>query len=90
MSTHLQTTRYRVPATAPGAIRDRPEGAAWSDRLIQAALALYLIPALLVVLVAGGLGVVILAAARLLTGAQGGTVGGPRAPVGPESISSRR
>jgi hypothetical protein len=46
-----------------------------TGRLIQIALALYLIPALLVVLAVGGLGMLILGFARLLTGPVRGSLG---------------
>jgi hypothetical protein len=39
-----------------------------AGRLIQITLALYLLPALLAVLVIGGMGIVILKSSRLLTG----------------------
>jgi len=39
-----------------------------AGRLIQMALALYLIPALLMVLVVGGMGMLVLTVARLFTG----------------------
>jgi len=39
-----------------------------AGRLIQMALALYLIPALLMVLVVGGMGMVVLTVGRLFTG----------------------
>jgi hypothetical protein len=88
MSTHLRTTRFRIPVEVSGAIPDRSGGTAWLGRLIQIALALYLIPALLVVLVVGGIGMVVLAAARLLTVVLGGSAGRPQSPVGPASLSS--
>jgi hypothetical protein len=72
-----------MPVEVSGAIRGRPEDTVWFCRLIQIALAFYLIPALLVVLVVGGIGMVILAAARLLTAVLGGSAGGPQPPYGP-------
>ena len=83
MSTHLRTTRFRIPVAASGAFSDRSEGTAWLCRLIQIALALYLIPALLIVLVVGGIGMVVLAAARLLTMVLGGKAVRPQPPVEP-------
>lgn len=77
MATHLRTTQLRIPVAASGAIPDRSQGTTWPCRLIQIALALYLIPALLAVLVVGGIGVVVLAAARWLTAVLGGTAGRP-------------
>ena len=86
MSTHLRTARFRIPVAVSGAIPDRSEGTAGLCRLIQIALALYLIPALLVVLVVGGIGMVVLTAARLVTAAWGGSAGRPQPPVGPASL----
>jgi hypothetical protein len=83
MSTHLRTTRFRIPVAASGAFSDRSEGTAWLCRLIQIALALYLIPALLIVLVVGVIGMVVLAAARLLTMVLGGKAVRPQPPVEP-------
>jgi hypothetical protein len=85
MSTHLRTTRSRIPVAASGAFSDRSERTAWLGRLIQIALALYLIPALLIVLVVGGMGMVVVTAARLLTVALGGKAVGPQPPVRPAS-----
>jgi hypothetical protein len=59
-----------------------------SGHLFQVGLALYLLPALLVVLVAGVLGMLVLAATRLLTDIVGWQAYQPRNPVGPESIRS--
>jgi hypothetical protein len=59
-----------------------------SGRLFQVGLALYLSPALLVVLVVGALGMLVLAATRLLTDIVGGQAYQPRNPVGRESIRS--
>jgi hypothetical protein len=89
MGTHLRTTQFRIPVEVSGAIRDRSEGTAGLCRLIQIALALYLIPALLVVLVVGGIGMVVLATARLLTAVLGRSAGRPQSPVGPASLSSK-
>jgi hypothetical protein len=89
MSTQLPTTRFQMPVEVSEAVQGRPKDTVWFSRLIQIALALYLIPALLVVLVAGGIGMVILAAARLLTAVLGGSAGGPRPPSGPSSLSSK-
>jgi hypothetical protein len=85
MITHPRTTRSRIPVAASGAFSDRSEGTAWLSRLIQIALAIYLIPALLIVLVVGGLGMVVVAAARLLSVVLGGKAVGPQPPVRPAS-----
>ena len=53
----LSTSQDRLPATSDQA-----------GRLIQITLALYLMPALLVVLAVGGVGMMVLAVGRLVTG----------------------
>jgi hypothetical protein len=68
MTTRFRLVRLPAVAEVPGA-RDGQRGPTWLDRSVQIALVLYLIPALLVVLVLGGLGMLILAVARLLIGA---------------------
>jgi hypothetical protein len=72
----------------PGSIESRPEGGFWWGRLIQAALAFYLIPAVLVVLAVGGLCMLILALARIVTMIVRGTGRWPRGPVGPSPPES--
>jgi hypothetical protein len=54
------------------------------DRLVQVALALYLIPALLIVLVVGGIGMLVLAVVRLLTWVMSGPASWSRTLVGPQ------
>lgn len=54
-------------------------------RLIPIVLALYLTPALLAVLLVGGVGMLILAIARAITSIVHGPEAWPRSPVGPES-----
>ncbi|HZW32027.1 MAG TPA: hypothetical protein VFF52_15050 [Isosphaeraceae bacterium] len=88
MSTRLRTARLRIPVES-GAIQDRSRGTTWLCRLIQIALALYLIPALLVVLVVGGIGMVVLAIARLLTTILGKSAGQEQSPIGPAPPSSK-
>jgi hypothetical protein len=51
-------------------------------------LALYLTPALLVVLLVGGVGMLVLAVARAITSIVHGPEAWPRSPVGPESPAS--
>ena len=87
MSTQQRSTRFRVRAEMPEAIERRLEGPIWLGRPIQVALTLYLIPALLVVLVVGGIGMLVLAVARLLNAVWHGPAGWPRTPVGPASLS---
>jgi len=55
------------------------------ERLIPIILALYLTPALLVVLLIGGIGLLILAVARAITSIVHGPEAWPRSPSGPES-----
>jgi len=57
-------------------------------RLIPIFLALYLTPALLVVLLVGGVGMLVLAVARAITSIVHGPEAWPRSPVGPESPAS--
>lgn len=57
-------------------------------RLIPILLALYLTPALLVVLLVGGVGILVLAAARVITAIVRGPEAWPRNPVRPESSTS--
>lgn len=66
---------------AAGEVASRPR----PGRLIPILLALYLTPALLVVLLVGGLGIVVLAAARAIMSLVRGPEAWPRNPVGPES-----
>jgi hypothetical protein len=77
----------RLPAMdqEPRPTNPRRVGTAWLDRPIQVAVALYLTPALLVVLVVGGLGLLLLGVARLLTVALRRAAGWPRIPAGPAS-----
>lgn len=62
-----------------GASRDRP------GRLIPILLAVYLTPALLVVLLVGGVGMLVLAAARTIAVVVHGPEAWPRRSVGPGS-----
>jgi hypothetical protein len=55
-------------------------------RLVPILLALYLTPALLVVLLVGGLGMLVLAAARAITSLIRGPEAWPRNPVSSESF----
>jgi hypothetical protein len=64
------------------------EGRPRPGRLIPIVLALYLTPALLVVLLVGGIGMLVLAVARAITLIVRGPEAWPRSPVGPESSTS--
>jgi hypothetical protein len=69
----------------PEANSEPPAGAIGLGRLIQVVLALYLMPVLLIVLVVGGIGMVVLAAARVLHAVVRGRGHWPRAPIGPRA-----
>ena len=71
----------RVAAVEEG-VRPRP------GRLIPIILALYLTPALLVVLLVGGIGMLVLAVARAITSIVYGPEACPRSPVGRETPAS--
>jgi hypothetical protein len=88
MTIQPRLMRLRAMDRGPEAIGWRPAGTAWLGRLIQVALAIYLIPAFLVVLLVGGIGMLVLAVAWLFTVAVRGRAGWPRTPVGPASLSS--
>ena len=68
MMTEQRSARLR-PSARLSASPDRRSGANdHTGRFIQIALALYLIPALLVVLAVGGVGMTVLVIGRLVTG----------------------
>ena len=68
MMAEQRSVRLR-PSARLSASRDRRSGASdHAGRFIQIALALYLIPALLVVLAVGGIGMMVLVVGRLVTG----------------------
>jgi hypothetical protein len=68
MITEQRSTRLRAIARLSASRDRRPVASDHAGRLIQIALALYLIPALLVVLAVGGVGMTMLAVGRLVTG----------------------
>jgi hypothetical protein len=84
MISRLRTPRWPSLARKARASDGQPAVTHRLDRLIQVALALYLIPALLIVLVVGGIGMLVLAVARLVTWVVCGPASLPGAPVGPE------
>jgi hypothetical protein len=68
MFTQQRSARIKN-AARPSILLDKPSTASdRSRRVIQVVLALYLLPALLVVLAIGGLGMLIIGFAQLLTG----------------------
>jgi hypothetical protein len=65
MSISLRALRVG-PRTGPrGASAKGSDGASVHGRLVQAALAVYLLPALLIVLLVGGIGLIILAVGQV-------------------------
>jgi hypothetical protein len=88
MSIPVRLVRVQRMIRPAGAPEGRLEGRTGWGRLIQMALAIYLIPALLVVLLVGGIGILVLAAAQAITWIARGPKAGPRNPVDPGSSSS--
>ena len=77
----VETTMQSPKASVGGSTtRFRP------GPLIPMLLALYLTPALLLVLLVGGVGMVVLAVARVITSIVHGLEDRPRSPVGPGSL----
>lgn len=74
--------RSRGEASVEGTGRDHP------GRLVPILLALYLTPALLVVLLVGGVGMLVLAVARAIASVGRRPEAWPRSPVGPGSSAS--
>jgi hypothetical protein len=84
MSIQVRSMRVRQGIQPEGGL----EGRTGWGRLIQMALAIYLVPALLVVLLVGGIGMLVLGAARAITWIARGPAAGPRKPLDPGSSSS--
>jgi hypothetical protein len=68
MMTEQRSVRLRAIARLSTSQNRRSEASNYAGRFIQIALALYLIPALLVVLAVGGIGMMVLVVGRLVTG----------------------
>jgi hypothetical protein len=68
MTTQQQSARLQTVTQVSKFMDSRSVSGDLAGRLIQIALALYLLPALLVVLVVGGIGMLVLAASRLFSG----------------------
>jgi nitrate reductase NapE component len=81
MITRFRSARFQRAGRTSGVMDMRPSDVRGLSRLVQVALAVYLIPALLIVLVVGGCGMLILAVARALTTIVYGPAGSPRTRV---------
>ncbi len=82
----IQPRRAQLMVRRPGpAAGARAMDRGGPGRLVTIILALYLTPALLIVLVVGALGMLVLAVARAITSMRHGPEAWPRGPVGPES-----
>lgn len=68
MTTQLRSARFRTMDGMSGLMDGQAQGTMRLGGLIQAVLALYLIPVLLIVLVVGGIGMLILAVVRFHRG----------------------
>jgi len=68
MIAQQRSARLRTVSQVSKSMDKRSDYTDLAGRLIQMALALYLIPALLIVLVVGGVGMLVLTVGRLLTG----------------------
>jgi hypothetical protein len=68
MITRSRSVRLQPVPLMSKSVDKRSVGSDLAGRLIQVGLALYLIPALMIVLVVGGVGMLILAVGRLFTG----------------------
>jgi hypothetical protein len=68
MMTQLEPVRSRAVVPITGLIKRGSIVDHFAGRLIQLTLALYLLPALVVVLAVGGVGILILKASQFLTG----------------------
>jgi hypothetical protein len=88
MTTQLRSAPLRAIGRMSGDVDGQAPGATGLGRLIQVVLALYLIPALLIVLLVGGIGMLVLAVARVFTAVVYGPDSWPRTPVGPRTLSS--
>jgi hypothetical protein len=75
MITQQRSARLQSVARLPVSTEKRSVASDWAGQLIRMALALYLIPALLVVLAVGSIGMLVVAVGRLSTGLVRGLVG---------------
>ena len=81
MSIQVRSIHAQSGIPATGAMGGRSVGRLDGARLIQVALTLYLAPALLVVLLVGGIGMLVLAVARTITGSGRGPEMGHGGPA---------
>jgi hypothetical protein len=88
MSIRFRRVQGKVGQPARRAAGGETAGRLRPGRIIPIFLALYLTPALLVVLLVGGVGMLVLAVARAITSIVHGPEAWPRSPVGPESPAS--
>jgi hypothetical protein len=68
MITQQRSARLQAVTRMSKAMDNRSVGSDLAGRLIQMALAIYLVPALLLVLVVGGVGMLVVTVGRLFTG----------------------
>ncbi len=76
-----------APDAGAGEDGGRSVAACWAGRLIRIVLAVYLLPALAVVLIVGGIGMLVLGAVRMVPRVVEGLAGWPRTPIGPGPLS---
>jgi hypothetical protein len=86
MSYRLPLRPSPIPATLAPAAGTAPADATSSGRLVRVGLALHLLPALAIVVVAGGLGMLVLAGWRLVAEIGGGRDSDPPSKAGLEAI----
>ena len=68
MITQQRSVRLHAVTQVPSSVDTGSVGSELAGRSIQMALALYLVPALLIVLLVGGVGMLVLMVGRLFTG----------------------
>ncbi len=85
MAVRYRTMSAEAAAVPRGADVRGEAGRPRPGWLIPMLLALYLTPALLVVLLVGGIGILVLAAARAIASISRPPEARPRSPIGPES-----
>ena len=85
----IQVQSMRVRRIGPTGVPEGGlEGRTGWGRLVQMVLAIYLVPALLLVLLVGGIGLLVVGAARATTWLARGRDVGPRTPSDPGSPAS--